>query len=276
MNKTGLAKLSKSLAKSKLSLISKINAHLLKSANPYYGPDYKPKPRIKPSDLGSPCYRKIYYSYLRTDPDQKIKPDQKRIFDIGDAVHGMIGDWVLGAKLLIPYRDLKTGEIPLSKWTGKPDMEFPIVVPELDIEKGKIDAILKIDGEIWIGEWKSSKSSKFEELTAAQDEHIIQANTYVHLFEYCLQRGDYAHIEELSGITEVKGVIFLYLNKDTSELKEFIVPKMDDSLEVVVEKIAKIKEFVDKKELPGKTEHYCYFCPFNKKCKKEFNPLDEE
>ena len=62
--------------KAKTSLISKINEYLRTAANPVYNPSYKPAPRIKPSDLGSPCMRKILYSYLKTPVDQKIKPDQ--------------------------------------------------------------------------------------------------------------------------------------------------------------------------------------------------------
>lgn len=260
------------MPKTKVSLVSKINAHLKKAANPNYG-DWKPKPRVKPSDLGSPCMRKILYSYLRVEVDNKIDADQKRIFDTGDAFHDMVKTWVKDAGHLIEYRDPKTGEIPTNKWTKKPDSEFPIVVKELDIEKGKIDAIVLLDGKIWIGEWKSSKAEKFDDLKDAQEEHKIQANTYVHLFEYCWQRGDYDHIEELKGHTEIAGVIFIYLNKDNSKLKEFVVTKDDSSLEFVVSKIATLKGYVEKKELPEKTEHYCYFCPWSSKCKREFNPL---
>ena len=261
------------IPKPKVSLVNKINAYLKKAANPYYEDDYKPAPRVKPSDLGSPCMRKIYYSYLQTPKDLKIEPKQKRIFDTGDAVHEMIRDWVKGAKSLIEYRDPKTGEVPKSKWTGKPDPEFPISVEELEIKKGKIDAIVLLDNKIWIGEWKSIKGEKFEDLKDAQDEHKVQANTYVHLFEHCLQRGDYAHIKELEGHTEVEGVIFLYLNKDNSELKEYIVPKDDSSLETVVSKISELKRYVEDKALPPKTEHFCFWCPWVIKCKKDMNPL---
>ena len=262
---------SKSL-KGKFSLIGKIDAYLNKAANP---PHYEnQEPRVKPSDLGSPCMRKIFYSYLRTEPDQKIKPQQKRIFDTGDAFHDMVKDWVKGAKLLIDYKDPKTGELPINKWTNKPDGEFPIVVPELGIKKGKIDAILLIDGKLWIGEFKSIKDEKFHELEGAQEDHKIQANTYVHLFEHCLNKGDYKHIKELEGHTEVEGVIFLYVNKNDSEPREYIVLKDDASFEKIVEKISELKKYVEKNELPPWTEHYCYFCPFNKKCEKDFNPLD--
>lgn len=273
MSKPSLAKIKSIKAKDKVSLVSKINQHLKKIANP---PHYAGDPRIKPSDLGSPCFRKIFYSYLRTEPDQSIKPEQKRIFDTGDAFHDMMKEWTKGTGCLIEYKDPKTGEIPINKWSKKPDGEFPIVVPELEIKQGKIDAIIKLDGKLWIGEFKSIKDEKFHELKDAQEEHKIQANTYVHLFEYCLNKGDYKHIKELEGFTEVEGVIFIYLNKNDSEPREYIVEKDDAHLEKIVEKIATLKQYVEKKELPPKTDHYCFFCPYNKKCKRNFNPLDSD
>lgn len=259
-------------APKKVSLLKIIDKHLEKVANP---PHYGGKPRIKPSDLGSPCYRKIVYSTYRVAPDTKIKAKQKRIFDTGDAYHDMVKTWVKDAGLLIEYKDPKTGEPPINRWSKKPDTEFPIVVEELGIKSGKIDAILKMNGKLWIGEFKSIKDEKFHELTGPQPDHNIQANTYVHLFEYCLARGDYKHIPELEGHTEVEGVIFLYINKNDSEPLEYVVEKDDAHLEQIIEKIARIQQYAKDKELPPKTEHYCYFCNWNKKCAKNFNPFLE-
>lgn len=260
--------------KPKVSLISKIDSYLRKIANPYYD-NSKSKPRVRPSDLGCPCMRKILYSYLRIDPDHKITADQKKIFDTGDAFHDMIKEWVKGAGLLIEYKDPKTGELPISKYTGKPDSEFPISVEELEIKSGKIDGILILDGKLWIGEFKSSKEEKFEDLIDATDEHKIQANIYAHIFEFCWERGDYDHIKELEPFSEIAGVIFLYCNKNNTDLKEYVVLKEDSSLEAIVAKYSELKGFVERKELPPKTEHYCFFCPFSTKCKKEFNPLKD-
>jgi CRISPR/Cas system-associated exonuclease Cas4 (RecB family) len=273
MKKPSLEKMKGLKTKETVSLMKKIDIYLKKISNPKH---YAGAPRVKPSDLGSPCMRKIFYSYLRTEPDQRIMPKQKRIFDTGDAFHDMLKSWTKGVGCLIEYTDPKTGKLPINKWSGKEDGEFPIVVEELSIKQGKIDAILKLDGKLWIGEFKSIKDEKFHELKGAQEEHKIQANTYVHLFEFCLNRGDYKHIKELDGFTEVEGVIFIYLNKNDSEPKEYVVLKDDEHLEKIVEKISVLKKYVEDKELPPKTDHYCYFCPFNKKCKKEFNPLDSD
>lgn len=262
--------------KAKISLLKLIDRHLKKIANPKYSNGWKPEPRIKPSDLGSPCYRKILYSYLRVPRDFPLKASEKKIFDTGDAYHEMIESWVKGTGCLIEYKDPKTGKVPKDKW--KPDKlntEFPISVPQLKIKTGKIDAVLKINGQLWLGEWKSMKSKKHEELKEPQDSHRIQANTYVQFFEFCRAQGMYDHIEELQDLGEVQGVIFLYANKDTTEIKEYVVPKEDGDLDEIVQKVSRIFKYEEDKELPPPTEDYCFFCPWNKSCKKNYNPLDE-
>ena len=259
-------------------LTPRINKMLVEKANPdyakLYGKDYKPKPRIKPSDLGMESLRRIFYSYMRVDPDQKIEAKLKRIFDTGDAYHDMMKTWVKDMGILIEYKDPETGEIPIDKWSGKPNSEFPVNIVELEVKNGKIDAILLVDGKIWIGEFKSAKDSKWQPIDEPMDDHAMQANTYVHLFEYCLQRGDYAHIKELNGFTEVEGVIYLYINKDTSELKEYVCEKDSSDLDPIVKKIVKIQEYREKKKLPPCACNPKAWCPYNKKCAKNFNPCE--
>lgn len=260
--------------KKKITLMSRINAHLEKVSNWPWKPGQEH--RIKPSDLSSPCMRKIVYSTTRTEPDQKIDAKQKRIFDTGDAFHDMVKDWAKASKLLIEYKDPETGKVPIDKWSKKPNSEFPVVVTELGIKSGKIDAILLIDGKLWVGEFKSIKDERFHELEGAKDDHQMQANTYVHLFEHCWERGDYDHIAELEGHEEIQGVIFLYVNKNDSEIKEYVVEKSDEAFEKIVEKIAKVKEYIEKKKLPPKTQDFCSYCSWNKKCARNENPLAED
>lgn len=252
-------------------LIPLINKYLLEKGNPDYGSDYVPKPRVKPSDLGFDSLRRIFYSYLRVEPDQKVEPKLKRIFDTGDAFHEMIRGWVEGTGCLIKYLDPETNMVPIDRWSGKPNPEFPIKVEELKI-KGKIDAVLIIDGKLWVGEFKSAKDSKWEPLDEPMDDHEVQANTYVHLFEYCLQRGDYTHISELEGFQHVEGVIYLYVNKNTTDLKEYVCEKKAQDLEPIIEKIAKIREFEAAGKLPPCRCSPKAWCPWNAKCAANFNP----
>lgn len=263
-------------AKKKISLIAPINEHLKKTANWEYSNGYKPEMRIKPSDLGHPCMRRIYYSTLRVPNDTKINAKGKRIFDTGDAFHDMVKGWVKGAGLLIEYVDPKTGKPPIDYFSKLPNSEFPIVVKELSIKKGKIDALIELDGELWIGEFKSMKEEKFGELQAPHEDHLMQANSYAHLFEFCWERGDYEHIPALKKYKEIAGVIFLYLCKDDTEMKEFIVRKSDESLDKVVARVAELKGYIERKELPPCTPHFCSYCPWKKTCDRKGNPLAED
>lgn len=254
-----------------MSLIKKIHDHLFKAANPPF--DGSGAPRIRPSDLGNDSLRRIFYSYLRVPPDEKISAPLKKIFDVGTSLHNMIKEWLDAAGLLIPYVDPATGKPPISKFTGKPDHEFPVILEELDIKLGKVDAVLLLDNQLWICEIKSINNFKFGQLQEAAPEHQMQANIYVHLFEHCLHRGDYAHVRELKGHEGVAGSVILYINKDSGALKEFFVEKNDRDLDQIVKKIAKIKTHVANHTLPKCSCEYKKSCPWNRKCKANFNPL---
>ena len=272
-----MSKLPKSikLKQKPFSLADEIDKKLKKDANW----TFKNKdPRVKPSDLGHSCYRKIFYSYLKQDRDAPVQAFLKRIFDTGDAIHGMVEEWVTDLGYLIPYKDRKTGKVPIHWATKKPNTEFPVSIPELEIKIGYIDAILNIRGELYIGEWKSQKKEAFDEIKVSENplpEHIMQANIYAHLFDFCRERGDYDHIPELKGLGPIKGIIFLYVNKDSTFLKEFQVLKTDEGLEDIIKKYKNLKEYVNKEELPppNKEGKNCTFCDYKVKCEKNFNPL---
>lgn len=239
----------------------------------------QPQPfRIRPSDLGSPCLRKIFYSYTRTKPDFPLKVKSQETFDVGNYMNEMLQSWAMESGKMIPYIDPKTGKIPIHWATGKPDPEFPITVPELDILSGKIDALLKFDNELWMGEFKTIKTEDFDKLKAPLEKHKMQATTYQFFFERNLRQGKYSHIPELKGFSKVAGCIYLYISKDFNsriDKKQFVEPRQKVDLKPILEKIKAIKIHAKKKELPEPTEDMCFFCDWNKSCKAERNPLNE-
>lgn len=242
--------------------------------------NYTPKPNMRPSFLGTECVRKIYYEYLRVEKDSSWTPPRIRNFEKGDHIAMMVKDWFRSAGILIDYRDPKTGEIPNHGVTGQPDPEFPVQAEELHIKNAKMDGVGIFEGVegvedgLWVIEFKSINEKGFERYIedSAKKEHEMQGMTYTFLFEECLKRGDYAHIEELKGYSEVKGVIFIYINRenDNDDWKEFVVPKNSAPFLKVVEKIVKALEHVRKNTLPPKTWDMCDWCDFQAKCKKEF------
>lgn len=236
---------------------------------------YKQNPSHSPSGLGSKCHRKIYYNYFKTEKDVGYDAKTARIFWTGDKYEEMVVDWLRAIGEHIPYRNKSNGQIPKNRRTGLPDPQFPIKSADWRIRKGMVDNVAFSNKELWLYEIKSSKAEKFNKLTQPIPEHLDQAGTYLKMFNILIKTGEYDHITELKGRPEAVGVKYIYINKDTSELKLFEIKtaqftKILDKLE---KKVTEVNVKIDKKELPDKTPDYCFFCPFRYKCKNEWNEV---
>jgi hypothetical protein len=235
---------------------------------------YVQKPSHVPSSFGTDCYRRIYYSYFRLEKETKVDEKSARIFETGNAYEAMVMDWLKGIGEHIPYRNKSDGQIPKSKdGSGKPDPQFPISVPEWRINKGFIDNVALIDGELWLYEIKSKNSFAFGKLQEPDWDHQVQITPYFKAVNNALNNGDYAHIPELEGIKAVTGVKVIYINKDTSDVKLYALREQDMGAltKMVSQKVEKSNEYIDTKTLPPKNESNCKWCPFQGKCSKDFN-----
>ena len=221
---------------------------------------------FKPSSLGGKCMRKLFYSYTRTLPDFEFAIENKRIKLLGDAIHTMLAEGFREKKVLLDYYGAD-GHPKINYFTKKPDYEFPIEEASLEI-KAKLDAVLLLDGEIWIGEYKSIKGTKFAELKGPAPEHVIQANLYYFLLRNAIKENQFAHIKELKGYTEqdVKGIKFIYYNKDNSQMKEYEITGDFDLFCETLDKMDKIKTHVAEKTLPDKAKEFCDYCEYRLKC----------
>lgn len=234
--------------------------------------NYVPSPKFRPSYLGTPCLRKIYYSYYRVEPDELPNLKGQKIFRVGDALHSMISQIYRDAGVLVDYRN-KDGSYRKHISGFGFDYEFPLKDYDLEISS-KIDAVLKIDGKLWIGEWKSCSGKKFMPLKGAMPEHIIQGAMYLYLFREQLKAGKFSHIPELDGITDVEGVIFLYLNKENlDDYKEFAYTDLELPFMNVIEKILKVKDHCSSGTLPPGTVDNCQWCDYKNKCAINFKPI---
>jgi hypothetical protein len=249
----------------KPELVKAINTYLQNNQSHYI----PKKLTFSPSKSTSPCKRKVFYSYLRIQPDFKHAPKTMRIFDTGNHLHNMMKDWVRLTYGLIDYRDVN-GKIPLHWVTKQPDPEFPVYDEQTSI-RGKIDGVGIINNELWIYEMKSIKN--FDGLTGPKTDHLQQAMSYVYLFQDSLREGKYKHIKELTNFKEVQGIVFLYLNKTTSELMDFVVEKTFAPYEELLNTVNSTLLAVEEGLLPMKTQDYCMNCEFRIKCKNEFNPV---
>ena len=246
-------------------------------------PSYTPKPSFRPSSLGTICQRAILYSFWRVPQDEELEAKNYKTFQIGDAYHDLIKKWVRANGLLIDYVD-KKGKTPVNWFSKEPDPEFPVKDADLQIPKAKMDGVGIIDGKLWVYEFKSINDGGFNgkrypsgfvlhPLSKPKLDHLRQAMMYPYLLEQGLQNGDFDHIKELKGFTEVEGVIFLYVNKNDGEFKEYRVEKSLEFFETVVNDILDVQDHNEAKTLPAKnTKENCRFCKWETKCKKNFNP----
>jgi len=232
---------------------------------------YKQDPKFRPSSMGSPCLRKIYYSYNNVEADYPFPLNAQKIMNLGDSVHDLLGDYFRKAGILIDYKN-KDGSRPKDRWNpGKFDDEFPLKDKDLQVS-AKIDAILRLEGELEIGEWKSINDKGFSYLNKPKDEHVIQAAIYFYLFNKAIKDGKYTHIKELNKDDQVKRVRILYYNKNSSKMKEFILEEsyLAPYFKLVIEKMQIVKQATENKQLPAKSDDWCQSCSYRDKCFKNY------
>lgn len=226
---------------------------------------YKQKPKFRPSMIGTPCMRKLFYSYNNVPEDYPFPPENKKKMDLGDYIHLMLCDRYRKTGNLIDYHN-KDGSVPRCRWTGGDDLEFPLKDIDLEIS-AKIDAVLDIDNELWLGEWKSINERGFKALKdKPKDEHLIQGILYLYLFNRALQEGKYKHIKRLDKFDKVTGVRFIYYNKNTSEKLEFVYTEHDKLFMQIINKMSELKEFTANNILPPTKYDWCKTCGWRKKC----------
>lgn len=256
--------------KAKNSTLKKIDAYLLSKHNAE--PTYTSRPSHSPSSFGSKCLRKIYYTYFKVPKDSGVTAKVAKIFETGNAYESMVMDWLKAIGEHVPYRN-KAGVVPPGRDGKTPDPQFPVSIPEWSIKRGYIDNVAIVDGELWIYEIKSSASYKFNGLEAPMDDHLTQTACYFKAMNDHLAAGDFSHLSELDGIQVSRGVKLIYVNRDTSEIKMFVLEKSELNREVraIAAKVDRVQHHIAANALPSKTEDKCSYCPFSKKCKQNWN-----
>lgn len=224
-------------------------------------------PSIKPSILGSPCLRKVYYSYNKAPEDIPFPLPSSRITSLGTAIGKMLFEAFDKEGVAIKFHK-PDGTYYSDPYTGEVDYEFRLSCPELGVKMGKIDLVLVLDDGLWLGEIKSINERGFRALKAPKPEHIIQGVLYLYLFNKALKEGEFQHIPALAKFTKANGIRFLYYWKDKSELKEFVITSADEIFKNLVLKIEQVKFASENNQLPPPTEDYCKTCTYQFRCKQ--------
>lgn len=230
------------------------------------------KSTIKPSLLGSPCIRKIYYNYMNTQEEIAFPLKNARVTTLGSLIGKHLAETFYKQGIGIKFH--KEDGSFYTDYDGSPDFEFRVDSEELQIALGKIDMVARFDDGIWLGEFKSINERGFKELNGPKPDHLIQGVIYLYLFNKFLKEGKFAHIKELEGVTKVRGIKFVYYHKDSSTLKEYSVSVADQVFIQVVTKIQEVMWFAQNDQLPPPTLDWCKSCPYQQRCAKNLKATD--
>jgi len=183
------------------------------------------------TDAGK-CGRSIFFKFKKA-PREDMEARILRMFEHGDSIHQLI------MRPLIATRDVH------------------VVASEVDIRpkelvSGRADAIISNGEELFVLDIKSMNSMVFRKLTKPKEENVYQIQLYLHFFKIA------------------KGIL-LYVNKDSLELKEFVVDYDKKTAENLLESLKDLKEKIDENVIPERVPDYpeswqCKYCQFRDIC----------
>lgn len=197
---------------------------------------------LHPSQIGHPCLLKIYNDIIGVPSQEKIEARLRLIFDLGHAVHHMFQTYGLNGAWGKKYKH----EVEISE-------RFQPLAAALMIE-GHADAdnILVIDdipdAPIYelglVHEYKSINDANFKKLASPKPNHKQQAMLYAAALNRPV-------------------VVYLYLNKNDSNLSDFPVqfePTLWANLEA---KAQRLKGYYDRREPPpADVGYHCKDCGY--------------
>jgi CRISPR/Cas system-associated exonuclease Cas4 (RecB family) len=125
-------------------------------------------------------------------------------------------------------------------------------IPPQELISGRADAIITLGNELYVVDFKSMNSMIFKNLSVAKEENINQLQLYLHFFKI------------------PKGIL-LYINKDTLELKEFIINYDPTLAQALLKDLSVLKNKLDSNIVPRRLPDYpenwqCQYCQFKEIC----------
>jgi CRISPR/Cas system-associated exonuclease Cas4 (RecB family) len=182
------------------------------------------------TDAGK-CSRAIFFKFKNV-PRQKMTPEVLRMFDHGDYVQMHL------LNTLFSLGIVRASEVK---------------IPPQELISGRADAILTLNNELYVVDFKSMNSMIFQKLEAAKEENINQLQLYLHFFKI------------------PKGIL-LYVNKNSLELKEFVLNYNSTLCKKLLQDLAALKIKIEKNIVPLRLSEYpenwqCRYCQFKEICK---------
>ncbi len=182
------------------------------------------------TDAGK-CERGIFFKFKNV-PREKMNARMLRLFEHGDYIQMQILNSMFSIGIV------RSSEV---------------TIPPQELIGGRADAIVTLNNELYVVDFKSMNSMIFKNLTQAKEENVNQIQLYLHFFK--INKG-----------------ILLYVNKDTLELKEFLVNYDKELVEKLLAELKTLKEKIDNDVIPkilpdAYTNWQCRYCPFADICK---------
>jgi CRISPR/Cas system-associated exonuclease Cas4 (RecB family) len=176
------------------------------------------------------CGRATFFKF-KNMPREKIEARMLRLFDHGDYIQMQI------LNSLFSLGIVRSSEVQ---------------IPPQELISGRADAIITLNNELYVVDFKSMNSMLFRKLVEPKEENVNQIQLYMHYFQ--IPRG-----------------ILLYMSKDTSELKDFVLqydPKLSRNLIKELEVLnKKIKEDIVPDRIISYPKNWqCQYCQFKDIC----------
>jgi len=179
------------------------------------------------------CPRSVFFKFKNV-PRAEIEARVLRLFDHGDSIHQLI------MKPLFGIRDIHV-------------VASEVNIPPQELISGRADAILSFGKELYVLDIKSMNGMIFRVLTSPKEENVDQIQLYLHYFKV------------------PKGIL-LYVNKDSQDLKEFVVSYDKVRASRLLKGMEALKAKIDSNVIPDRIPDYpsdwqCKYCQFKAFCK---------
>ncbi|MDI6591373.1 MAG: PD-(D/E)XK nuclease family protein [Patescibacteria group bacterium] len=181
------------------------------------------------TDAGK-CGRAIFFKFKNV-PREKMDARVLRMFDHGDYIQMQILNILFGLGIV------RASEVN---------------IPPHELISGRADAIVTLNNELYVVDFKSMNSLVFKNLNQPKKENVDQIQLYLHFFKIS------------------KGLL-LYINKDTSELKEFLINYNPAIAQSLLRDLKILKTKIDANIVPQRIPGYpddwqCQYCQFFEIC----------
>lgn len=226
---------------------------------------YKKQIESKPSTTFAPssfrCDRLSFFRIRGVDPDPVSEINKSLEFSamLGTACHEEIQtnlknalgeNWVDVPTFLTVVHKLSREPYDYTiRKQGELETQIEFFNPPV---KFSCDGILKLEGEFYLLEIKTSEYQSFKSLKAPKPQHIDQIKCYCSLLE-------------------LNKALVLYQDRLYGDIKCYEITVQDYEMQEIYDRMNKVLEYVDKNIAPPRLpngDYWCTYCKYRQRCKQ--------